>query len=205
MLNEQRSLDVVCAAAAGTAIGTTNLAASSSGSASRCAGRQMLCCLLLMILSGAAVAEPAPVRVATVAAGLNHPWSLAFLPGGDLLVTERNGGLRIVHDGKLESKSIAGIPLAFAEGDGGLLGLTLHPEFVRNGLLYVCLTVGSNTANAASVIRGRLVGRTLTEVTTIFTAAPFKKAADHFGCRLIFSPDRKLLVTLGDGRWYPYQ
>jgi glucose/arabinose dehydrogenase len=206
MLNEQRSLDVVCGAAARTAIETTtNLAASSSGGASRRAGRQVLYGLVLMMLSVAAVAEPVPVRVVTVAAGLNHPWSLAFLPGGDLLVTERNGGLRIIHDGKLETKSISGVPIAFAEGDGGLLGLTLHPEFARNGLLYVCLTVGSISANAASVIRGRLVGRTLQEVTTIFTAVPFKKAPDHFGCRLMFSPDQKLLVTLGDGRWYPYQ
>jgi aldose sugar dehydrogenase len=205
MLNEQRSLDFVCGATARTAIDTTNLAASSSGGASRRAGRQVLYGLVLMMLSVAAVAEPVPVRVATVAAGLNHPWSLAFLPGGDLLVTERNGGLRIIHDGKLETKSISGVPIAFAEGDGGLLGLTLHPEFARNGLLYVCLTVGSISANATSVIRGRLVGRTLQEVTTIFTAVPFKKAPDHFGCRLMFSPDRKLLVTLGDGRWYPYQ
>ncbi|HWX29916.1 MAG TPA: PQQ-dependent sugar dehydrogenase [Steroidobacteraceae bacterium] len=165
----------------------------------------MLFGLVLMMLSGAAVAEPVPVRVVTVAAGMNHPWSLAFLPGGDLLVTERNGGLRIIHDGKLEPKPISGVPIAFAEHDGGLLGLTLHPEFARNGLIYICLSIGTNAANASSVIRGRLVGRALEEVTTIFTAVPLKKEANHFGCRLMFAPDGKLLVTLGDGRWYPYQ
>jgi len=136
---------------------------------------------------------------------LNHPWSLAFLPGGDLMVTERNGGLRIVHDGQLEAKPIAGVPNAFAEVDGGLLGMTLHPDFAHNGLLYMCLSIGTTSANASSVIRGRLVGRTLQDVKTIFTAAPLKKDALHFGCRLMFGPDGKLLVTLGDGRWYPYQ
>ena len=145
------------------------------------------------------------VRMTTIAAGLNHPWSLAFLPGGDLLVTERNGGLRIVHDGHLEVKPIAGVPPALAESDGGLLGLTLHPDFVHNGLVYVCLSVGTADANASSVIRGRLSGRSLLNVTTIFTAVPFKKETNHFGCRPMFGPDGKLLVTLGDGRWYPYQ
>jgi aldose sugar dehydrogenase len=156
---------------------------------------------------GSAVAqtESPPVHAVTIADGLNHPWELAFLPGGDLLVTERNGGLRIVHNGILQAAAIAGVPARFAEGDGGLLGLVLHPEFARNGLLYVCLTVGTLEANATSVIQARLVGRTLQNVTTIFTAAPFKRDSMHFGCRLMFGPDQKLLVTLGDGRWYPYQ
>src|ERR1700689_528904 len=105
--------------------------------------REMLCCLVLLILTGSAAAAPLSIRAVTVAAGLNHPWSLAFLPGGDLLVTERNGGLRIIHEGKLEPKPISGVPTAFAEGDGGLLGLTLHPDFARNGVLYICLTIGS--------------------------------------------------------------
>src|ERR1700683_1201845 len=177
-----------------------------TGAASRRrACRQMFCGLVLSVIAGSTVAEPVLVRSVTVAAGLNHPWSLAFLPGGDLLVTERNGGLRIIHEGKLEPKPISGVPTAFAEGDGGLLGLTLHPDFARNGVLYICLTIGSTAANASSVIRGRLVGRTLQDVTTIFIAVPFKKEPMHFGCRLMFAPDRKLLVTLGDGRWYPYQ
>jgi len=156
---------------------------------------------------GSAVAqtESPPVHAVTIAGGLNHPWELAFLPGGDLLVTERNGGLRIIHAGILEATAIAGVPARFAEGDGGLLGLVLHPEFARNGLLYICFTVGALEANATSVIRARLVCRMLQDVTTVFTAAPLKRDSMHFGCRLMFGSDQKLLVTLGDGRWYPYQ
>lgn len=155
------------------------------------------------LLPSAAIAAddgPATIHTTTIAAGLNHPWSLAFLPNGDLLVTERNGGLRIVHAGQLEAKPILGVPPAFAESDGGLLGLTLHPDFPHNGLVYLCLSVGTADANASSVIRGQLSGRSLLKVTTIFTAVPMKKDANHFGCRLIFGPDGKLLVTLGDGR-----
>ncbi len=144
-------------------------------------------------------------HVVTVAEGLNHPWSIAFLPDGGFLVSERNGGLRIVHAGRLEAGPIGGVPKAFAEGDGGLLGLALHPRFRENSLVYLCLSVGSLEANASSVVRGRLSGRMLTDVRTIFTAVPFKKDSAHFGCRLLFAPDGKLLVTLGDGRFYPYQ
>jgi glucose/arabinose dehydrogenase len=149
--------------------------------------------------------EDAAFHPVTIAEGLNHPWSIAFLPNGDFLVSERNGGLRIVHDGKLEPGAISGVPKAYAEGDGGLLGLALHPRFRDNGLVYICVSVGTFDANASSVVRGRLVGRALTEVKTIFTAVPFKKDSMHFGCRLLFAADGRLLVTLGDGRYYPYQ
>jgi len=149
--------------------------------------------------------ETAAFHVSAVADGLKHPWSIAFLPEGDLLVSERDGGLRIVHDGRLDPDAIAGVPRAYAEGDGGLLGLALHPHFRDNRLVYICLSVGNFDANASAIVRGHLSGRALTDVRTIFTAVPFKKDSAHFGCRLLFAPDGRLLVTLGDGRFYPYQ
>jgi len=166
---------------------------------------QALAVTAVDIEAAQAAADDVAVHVVTVAEGLKHPWSIAFLPNGDFLVSERDGGLRIVHDGRLEASPISGVPKAFVAGDGGLLGLVLHPRFRGNSLVYLCLSVGTLDANASSVVRGRLSGRTLTDVRTIFTAVPFKKDSAHFGCRLLFAPDGKLLVTLGDGRFYPYQ
>jgi aldose sugar dehydrogenase len=163
--------------------------------------------LLLMAgaASGAAGAPSAPYRVVEVAGGLAHPWSLAFLPDGDLLVSERNGGLRVIHDGKLDPVPVKGIPPTLAKGQGGLLDLALHPDFARNQLVYLCRSTGSVNANASSVIRARWTRAALTEVQTIFTAQPLKKGVVHFGCRLLFGPGGKLFVTLGDGFDYAYQ
>lgn len=171
----------------------------------------VLACLFLMLPRAGTPAvtnstSDAPAfHAVAVAEGLKHPWSIAFLPDGDFLVTERDGGLRRYHDGKLDPAPLAGVPTAYAEGDGGLLGLAIHPRFRDNALVYLCLSVGTFDANAASVVRARLSGPALVDVETIFTAAPFKKDSAHFGCRLMFAPDGKLLVTLGDGRFYPYQ
>lgn len=169
--------------------------------------------LCVVLAAGAICARAVPAgtketvafHATAVAEGLKHPWSIAFLPDGDLLVSERDGGLRIVREGSLEPDAIAGVPHAYAEGDGGLLGIALHPHFRDNRLVYVCLSVGNFDANASAIVRGRLSGRTLTDVRTIFTVVPFKKDSAHFGCRLLFAPDGRLLVTLGDGRFYPYQ
>jgi aldose sugar dehydrogenase len=156
-----------------------------------------------MVATAAPVsAATPPYRVVEVTGGLAHPWSLAFLPDGDLLVSERNGGLRIVRSGLLDPEPVAGVPSALAGTDGGLLGLALHPQFVRTRLLYLCLSVGTPQANASRVIRARFDGRALQDVRTLFTAKPWKAGESHFGCRLMFAPDGKLWITLGDGYDY---
>jgi aldose sugar dehydrogenase len=164
---------------------------------------RMRALLTLTLLGAFATAVPAQnYRVIELADGLAHPWSLAFLPTGEMLVTERNGGLRIVRSGKLDPAPIEGVPQALAGTDGGLLGLAVHPQYARNRLVYLCLSVGTPEANASRVVRGRFDGRRLEEVSTLFTARPWKAKESHFGCRLLFAPDGKLWITLGDGYDY---
>lgn len=124
------------------------------------------------------------------------------MPGGELIISERNGGIRIWGPRGLDPLPVTGVPAAYAEVDGGLLGLALHPRSADTRWLYLCLSIGDKRANATRVVRGRLIGHELREVIPIFTAHPLKAGASHFGCRLLFAPDGKLLVTLGDGYDY---
>jgi len=144
-------------------------------------------------------------RVIELAGGLAHPWSIVFLPDGDALISERNGGLRRLHQGVLDPQPVGGLPAAYAEVDGGLLGLAVHPQFADNRLVYVCLSMGNDRANASNVFRGRLEQSRLADPQRIFTARPQKAGASHFGCRLLFAPDGTLLITLGDGYDYRAQ
>lgn len=137
----------------------------------------------------------------TVTEGLEFPWSMAFLPSGEMLVTEREGRLRIVRDGALDPAPVSGTPEAYVANQGGYLGLALDPAFDTNRLLYLAYSKGDDDANHTSVIRGRLSedGASLSGVETIFEADAVKARGVHFGGRLMFLPDGSLLVTLGDG------
>lgn len=141
-----------------------------------------------------------PGLAATVwARGLAHPWGLAFLPDGRALVTERDGRLRIVsRDGRV-GPPVAGVPQVAAIGQGGLLDVALHPDFARNGLVYLAHSVGTREANLTAVSRGRLQGNRLTGVTEIIRNPRAKSGGQHFGARLLFLPDSTLLVSIGDG------
>jgi glucose/arabinose dehydrogenase len=158
--------------------------------------------LVAMLFLGKAVA--AGYRVDTVAAGLVHPWSLAFLPDGRMLVTERPGRLRIVEPGAdgrwtLRSAPVAGLPAVMATGQAGLFDLLLHPRFADNGLLYLSFAHGTPQANHLRVVRARLDGAQLHEVTPVFTSQPAKTASQHFGGRLAWLPDGTLVLGMGDG------
>lgn len=136
-------------------------------------------------------------RVEVVASNLNHPWSLAFLPDGGVLVTERNGGLKRIAGGKVVP--IAGVPRVYEAGQGGLFDVVLHPEFAANRMLFLSYSHGSKAANGTRVARARLDGDRLADVTVIYTATPLKKGPVHFGGRMAFLPDGTLLLTTGDG------
>jgi aldose sugar dehydrogenase len=137
-------------------------------------------------------------RVTTVADGLMSPWSIAFLPGGDMLVTERPGRLRIVRNGKLLPNAVEGVPAVHAEGQGGLLEVAPHPDFASNRLLYLSYSkpgTGDATATTA-VVRGRFENDRLTNIEPIFEAV--SQGRGHYGCKLVFDGKGYLYLTIGD-------
>ena len=137
-------------------------------------------------------------RVVVVAIGLDHPWGLAFLPDGRLLVTERPGRLRTVTEGRLDPEPIAGVPRVHASGQGGLLDVALHPDFGENGWVYLSYAAGRWGRAGTEVARGRLRGKRLEDVEVLFRALPKSGGGRHFGSRLRFGPNGHLFISLGD-------
>lgn len=159
-----------------------------------------------LLLNAPAMAAPAeefpsqsgPISVATVAEGLEHPWGLAFLPDGRMLVTERPGRLRLVGaDGAL-SAPIAGVPEVYASGQGGLLDVALDPAFAENQLVYLSYSEPGGPGAGTAVARAKLAGDRLEQLQVIFRQVPKLDSGQHFGSRLVFLPDGTLIVTLGD-------
>ena len=134
----------------------------------------------------------------TIADGLEHPWSMAFLPDGSILVTERPGRLRIIEQGKLLPKAIAGLPAIAAKGQGGLLDVVLHPDYANNRWIYFSYTAGSGNKIGTEVGRGRLVDRKIIDWQTLFRLEPKSTTGRHFGSRLVFDRNNTLYITLGD-------
>lgn len=155
-------------------------------------------------------AQAQTLRTETVAAGLQNPWSLAFLPDGRYLVTERPGRLRVITaDGKLAAP-VAGLPQIAAGGQGGLLDVVLDGDFARNRRLYFCFSEPAPVGNANSTALARATlsadDRRLEDVKIIFSQWPKVASTAHFGCRIVESrapgvngqPDGKLFLTLGE-------
>lgn len=140
-------------------------------------------------------------EVVQIAEGLQNPWSVAFLPGGNMLVTERPGRLRVVGaDGKL-SEPVTGLPDIVAGGQGGLLDVVLDPDFGTNNTIYWCFSQPKEGANNTAVARGRFVDGAaprVDDVKTIYEQAPSLNSRLHFGCRLVFRPDGTLFIAQGD-------
>lgn len=162
--------------------------------------------MLLALMADTAAAQQrfpssaGELAVETVASGLEHPWGLAFLPDGRMLVTERPGRLRLVEaDGKL-SRPLSGVPSVMARGQGGLLDVTIDPAFAQNRLVYLSFAEPRSGGNGTSVARGRLneQGTALTGVEVIFRQMPTISSNMHFGSRLVFDRTGALFVTVGD-------
>jgi glucose/arabinose dehydrogenase len=139
-----------------------------------------------------------PARVVDVATGLEHPWGLAFLPDGRLLVTERPGRARLVDRTGRVSEPLDGVPAVYARGQGGLLDVALSPRFAEDRLVYLSFAEPGDGGAGTAVARGRLGARGLEDTRVIWRQQPKVSGANHWGSRLVFRPDGTLFVTLGD-------
>lgn len=155
--------------------------------------------------TGPAQASPQPrpmdgnVTAETVVGGLEHPWALAFLPDGRILVTERPGRLRIVDTNGRLSEPLAGVPAVHAVSQGGLLDVALDPDFAQNQLVYLSFSEpGDGGTSGTAVARGRLGNGRLDNVEVIYRQEPKVRSGGHFGSRLVFSRDGMLFITQGD-------
>jgi len=166
--------------------------------------------LALLIAACGGPAETTPVatsdfevKLTPVVTETEWPWGLAFLPNGDLLFTEKEGGLKFVAGGAGTATPVTGLPEAYIEGQGGYLGLVLDPDFETNRMVYISYSKGDDAANAAAVIKGRLSddSSALENVEEIFWADR-RDTAYHFGSRLQFANDGTLFVSLGEGFKY---
>lgn len=145
------------------------------------------------------VPEAVGWRTELVVDGLSHPWSLAWLPDGTALITERPGRLRIVRDGRLAPDPVPGTPEVLAYGQGGLLDVSPHPDFAINRLIYLTYATGTKDANRTALARARFDGDRLDDLEVIFRNAHTKRGGQHFGSRILWLPDGGLLMSVGDG------
>lgn len=144
-------------------------------------------------------------RIVPVVDGLMNPWSMAFLPNGDMLVTERAGRLRIVRGGRLVAEPVPGLPAMRVGNQGGLLDVVPHPDFSRNRLVYLSYSKPSadGARGTTAVIRGRFENDRLTNVEEIFVAEAWSTGQAHYGSRLAFDRDGYLFITVGDRQVSP--
>ncbi|ELR73426.1 PQQ-dependent oxidoreductase, gdhB family [Fulvivirga imtechensis AK7] len=144
-------------------------------------------------------ADNGEIQVEDLTDGLNHPWGMAFLPDGRLLVTERSGNLRILSSGNALSEPLNGTPKVFAKGQGGLLDVALDPDFKNNQLVYLAFSEpGQSNMASTAVGRGKLDGNSIKEFTVLFRQEPKVDGQNHFGGRIVFSQDGKLFLTMGE-------
>lgn len=169
-----------------------------------------------------------PIRVVVVTKGITHPWSLAFLPDGNVLVTERAGALRIIRNGVLDPQSVSGVPKVETGSLAGLMDIALHPRFAENQLVYLTYSKGGDMPQEGSSLGercvdgvvagdpvpgvtmpcfggsttalacGRFDGKTLSDVRDIFVADAWGSTRGNYGSRVAFGPDGMLYMTIGD-------
>ena len=137
-------------------------------------------------------------RVVPIASGLQNPWGIAFLPGGDILITERAGRLRIVREGRLLPGTVPGVPEVLAQGQGGLMDVQPHPDFATNRLIYITYSKPYTDLEGARtvLIRGTFQDDVLTNIEELFSAQAVGRG--HYGSRIAFDGNGYVFITAGD-------
>ncbi|NJW51376.1 PQQ-dependent sugar dehydrogenase [Salinimicrobium oceani] len=161
---------------------------------------------LIVLLSAAALAQKptvktdaGDVKIHKIAENLDHPWGMAFLPDSRLLVTERAGALRILEKDSTLSVPLSGTPKVFAEGQGGLLDVALHPNFEENNYVYLTFSEpGENNTATTALGRGKLLGNSIEGFEVLFRMEPKVEGPNHFGGRIIFTPENDIFLTLAE-------
>ena len=149
--------------------------------------------------SSVITSEKHAFRVVTLLPGLENPWSVAFLPDGRMLVTERAGRLRLVgSDFRLAPQPIEGLPEILERGQGGLFDVVLHPQYAQNGWIYWAYNAPGPGGWGTALARGKLQGQRMTEVQVLFSMQPKTRSSQHFGGRIVFDKAGTLYLTLGD-------
>ncbi len=136
--------------------------------------------------------------VDTLTSALKNPWGMVFLPDNRVLVTEREGEIRIFQDGKMLEEKIQGVPEVFSQGQAGLLDIKLHPDYEQNGWIYFTYSKPGQGGAATALSRAKLQGNSFTEVEDIFVAEPFINSNVHFGSRIAFDGKGHIFVSTGE-------
>ncbi|ALP54497.1 glucose dehydrogenase [Candidatus Tenderia electrophaga] len=160
--------------------------------------QQLTCFAFIGLLTALPASAAESVTPQTVVSGLEHPWSMAFMPDGRILVTERPGRLRVIENGRLKPTPIKGLPEITAVGQGGLLDIILHPDYARNGWLYFSYVAAGDGGIGTEVARAKLEGMELQDVQVLFRMQPKSNGGRHFGSRLVIDKDNYLYISLGD-------
>ena len=159
--------------------------------------------VLALPLAGAKAQFGSPThefRVVTVVEGLQNPWSMVWLPNGDMLVTERGGAIRTVRNGELLREPMANVPAVKASGQGGLFDIVLHPEYDDNGWVYISFAKpdADNNEATTTVIRARIRDNALVDIEEIYEADAWINSAGHYGGRIAFDDEGYMYVSSGE-------
>ena len=162
-------------------------------------------CLLLTLLSGFVFsacqgqdAAKTDVALEKLYDGLKNPWGMAFLPDGRMLVTDRSGEIFVFKNDKFTGEKLVGVPAVVAKGQGGLMDIQLHPDYKKNGWIYITFSKPVGELSTTAVTRFKLKGNQVVEKQDIFEAKPALKADFHFGSRIVFDKDKYLFVSVGE-------